>query len=66
MKKMRTTLANMDIRNKLKEYGIPQWMLAERLGISEFTLIRRLRHELPEETKNDLFEKIEEIFKEVE
>lgn len=66
MKKMRTTLANMDIRNKLKEYGIPQWMLADHLGISEFTLIRRLRYELPEETKNDLFEKIEEIFKEVE
>ena len=46
---------NQKIRDELKKNRLTQWELAERLGISEFTLSRRLRKELPEsETKHIL------------
>ncbi len=38
--------SNMKIREALFSNGIPQWRLAELMGISEFTLSRRLRKEL--------------------
>ena len=40
---------NLRIRNALKEYGVKQWQLAELLGCGEYTLCRKLRHELPDE-----------------
>ena len=46
--------ANMDIREKAKAAGIPLWRVAEALGISEPTIIRVLRHELPETEKTQV------------
>lgn len=40
---------NLSIRNELFNSGMRQWMLADALGISEYTLCKRLRHELPKE-----------------
>ena len=40
---------NTIIRRALFDAGMRQWQLAELLGITEFTLSRKLRHELPEE-----------------
>ena len=37
------------------------WQLAEKLGIHEGTLSRKLRHELPEEEKNKILALIDEI-----
>lgn len=46
---------NREIRNRLKELQIPQWMLADYLGQSEGTFCRRMRHEFSEaETKKVL------------
>lgn len=40
--------ANQEIREKAKAAGIPLWRVAEALGVSEPTIIRTLRHELPD------------------
>lgn len=52
---------NIKIRKALKEHDIPQWMLAEHLGVSEFTLIRKMRHELPENEQQKMISIIEEL-----
>ena len=39
--------ANQSIRNSAKEAGIPMWQLAAQLGMSETTITRKLRIELP-------------------
>ena len=41
--------ANEAIRKLARDKRIPLWRIADNMGISEITLIRRLRHELPEE-----------------
>ena len=41
--------ANVKIRKALGESMMRHWELADLLGISEATLTRRLRKELPEE-----------------
>lgn len=46
------TKTNIKIRNALKLKNMKQWQLAEILGISENTLYRMLRKELPEEEQN--------------
>lgn len=48
---MRQNTANKEIREALKENGIKHWELADLLGINHYTLMVRLRHELPEEEK---------------
>lgn len=53
--------SNLEIRNKLKNEGITQWLLAEKMGIGEMTLLRKLRKELPEAEKRKIFAIIEEI-----
>lgn len=54
-------MENLEIRRKLKEAGLYQWMLAERMHIAEQTLVRKLRRELPEEEKQKIFSVIDEI-----
>ena len=55
MKKMK----NMKIRLKLMERGLTQYDLSRFLGISETTLYRRLRDELPEEEQDRIIALIE-------
>ncbi len=50
--------ANQDIREAIAAKKIKVWQLADLLGISENTLIRKLRHELPDEEKKRVFEVI--------
>lgn len=54
-------MKNIDIRKKLKEVNIKQWELADKLIISEMSLVRKLRYELPEEEKQKIFSAIEEL-----
>ncbi len=51
---MRKIKANLDIRETLKAVNIAQWELANKLNISETTLVRRLRKELPEDEKQKI------------
>lgn len=53
--------ANDDLRKRIEAAGIKQWQLAEKLNVSEFTLSRRFRHELPEEEKQRIETAIREM-----
>ena len=56
-------MANKIIREELKERGVRHWELAAELGISEQTMVRRLRFELDEDRQLEMLMKIEEIAK---
>ena len=51
---------NLQIRMKLIEKGETYYWLAQQIGISDNTLFRRLRDELPEEEQNRIIQLIEE------
>ena len=52
------------VRNELMLRRVRNWELANRLGINEATLSRRLRTELPEEEQDRLIAIIQDIQKE--
>ena len=52
---------NSEIKEKFKKLGIPQWQVAEAIGISERTLIVWLRSELSPEHRRLIEEAIETI-----
>nr|DAF46942.1 MAG TPA: Regulatory protein [Siphoviridae sp. ctBAZ2] len=59
---MRTrTRPNQDIRDMLKDNGLTQWDLCKALELSEMTLYRRLRDELPEDQKQEYMKVIERL-----
>ena len=53
--------ANQTVRTALTKRNVYQWELAERLGISEYTLTRKLRKELPEDQQEEMVRIIESI-----
>mgnify|MGYP003301290395 CR=1 FL=1 len=53
-------MKNTDIRAELEKRNIKVWELADLLSISESTIIRWLRHELPEDKKNQIIKTIRE------
>lgn len=56
-------VANMNVRSMLRIYGLYSYQLAEFMGISEQTLCRKLRNELPKEQQAELIVKIRELAK---
>lgn len=54
-------MRNLDIREKLKKAHIFQYELAEAMGISEMTLLKRLRKELTTEEKQKIFNIIDKM-----
>lgn len=54
---------NKKIRMKLAEYELTQYDLAKLLGVSEMTVYRRLRDELPEKEQRRICKIIEEAKK---
>lgn len=58
-----TELKNAAVRNELKKRGIYQYELAEMIGISEFTLVKRLRKELSKDEQKQLISVIKEAAK---
>ena len=54
-------MENLEIRRKLKETKVMQWQVADELGVSEMTLVRKLRYELPEAEKQKIFQIIKEL-----
>jgi len=57
--------ANQDIRQEAKAARLTLWQIAEALNISEPTMTRWLRKELPEEEKAKIFEAIKSLRREV-
>lgn len=54
-------MANSDVRQETKHHNVRMWQLADYLGVSEATVTRLLRHELPEEDKTRLLMAINAI-----
>lgn len=53
--------ANYDLRTAAKNAGVPLWAIADALHISEPTMTRKLRRELPEKQKQQMFGIIEHL-----
>lgn len=53
-------MANLEIRQALKKCRMFNYELAELLGITEWTLSRKLRKELPAEEKQQILQIIKE------
>lgn len=54
-------MCNQDIKEEIKRTGVFQYQIADKLGVCEMTLIRRMRKPLPQEEKA----KIRTIIKEL-
>lgn len=52
-------MENMNLRRTAKAAKVPLWRIAEVLGISEATMTRKLRRELPEKEKQQILGIIE-------
>lgn len=52
-------IANNEVKNEMRTYGITQWMVADVLGISENTVNRWLRHDLTDERKKMILDAVE-------
>lgn len=57
--------ANKDVHEAAAAAGVRLWMIAERLGITDGNFSRRLRRELPEGEKDEIFTIIRELGEEV-
>lgn len=58
-------MANEGLKKMARDQKIPQWKIADALNISEFTYIRKLRHELSDEDRFLIECIIKELAKEV-
>lgn len=54
-------MSNLDVRTIAKENGVRLWEIADKLGISEPTITRKLRRELPADEKKKILAVIDEI-----
>ena len=52
---------NQDIRKAAKAVGLFLWQIAEKLEYSEYTMVKKMRKELPAEEKERIFGIIEEL-----
>ncbi len=56
--------ANQEIRAELKTLGVPYWAVADKLGLSDSTFSRKLRHELPDSEKQRILTIITQLAEE--
>ena len=54
-------MTNQEIKLKAAGSGVKLWEIAEKLGINDGNLSRKLRHELPDEMKQEILSIIDEI-----
>lgn len=52
---------NANIRKVAKAQRVQLWAIADALGISEATIQRRLRHELPEDEQQRILQIINDL-----
>ena len=57
-------MCNLDIRTEAKKAGVYLWQIADYLKIADFTFSRQLRHELPQQEKDRIFEIIKTLERE--
>lgn len=56
-------MANEKIRKAVKDNGMYIWQLSEVLDVSEATITRWMRHEMPDEKQTKIIEKINQYQK---
>lgn len=54
-------MANSEIKEKAKQSGVRLWQVADKLGITDGMLSRKLRKELPEAEKNNILQIIDNL-----
>lgn len=54
-------MANSELRKALKANKIPYWKIADKVGVHESTVIRKMRHELSEADREAFQKAIDEI-----
>lgn len=54
-------MSNDEIKRIAKERGIPLWRIAEKLGIRDYMLSRKMRHDLPQEEQERIIEIIDTL-----
>lgn len=59
-------MKNQALRQAAKAAKVQLWRIAEVLGVSEPTMTRKLRRELPENEKQQMLKIIEQLAKEAE
>lgn len=47
-------MRNREIKEYIKSKGVPMWMIAERLKITDSSFSRMLRYEISEEKKSQI------------
>ena len=52
---------NKDIKVKARKSGVLIWEIADRLGIADTSMSRKLRKELPDSEKQEIFKIIDEL-----
>ena len=57
-------MRNEEIRIALFQHNIKQWEVAEQLGVSEITICRWLRSELPDDKKTRIMSAINKLAEE--
>ena len=57
---------NQDIRRTAAGAGVKLWQIAEKVGITDCSLSRKLRRELSSEEKEKIFSIIQELAGEVD
>lgn len=53
--------SNVYIKDYARRKKVPLWQVADAEGIAESTLIRRLRHEVPEEEMDRILKEIDDL-----
>ena len=53
--------ANKEIKTRAKEKGVFLWEVADKIGIIDTSFSRKLRHELPDNEKQEIFKIIDEL-----
>ena len=54
-------MSNLDIREAATLAGVKLWQIADALGIADFNLSRKLRHELSPAEKERIFKIISDL-----
>nr|DAL37216.1 MAG TPA_asm: LAC REPRESSOR HP62/DNA COMPLEX REGULATION, LAC OPERON, LAC [Caudoviricetes sp.] len=54
-------MCNQDIREYAKAHNVKLWQIANKLGINDGNFSRKLRYELTEETRQQIFKIVDEL-----
>lgn len=52
---------NQEVREVMKDKKVPIWKIAQKYGVSEMTLVRKLRIEMDDADKEKMIKAINEI-----